>query len=312
MTTPTALQTSGVVLPRSVATVITGKAKDTSTIAALSPSKPELFNDETYLVFTGNSEAEVVAEGAAKDYYEQTATPIVAKRVTVQTTTRVSKQLKWADEDSQLEIIDAIQEDQAYAIGRALDYIVYHAINPKSGAALDGFTPLTAMTGVNDVYLGAEIASATNAQLIASFDNMAGGVNETYDINGFAMAKAYANALRKIRTSDSLQRLYPNIPLNLKVGEFEGVPAACSSTVNGGLALTPTNVLAVMGDFSLIKWGMVRDMMAEVIEYGDPDGQGDLKRYNQIAYRTEAVLGYAVVNPSAFSVLYSGEEPEYS
>jgi hypothetical protein len=43
-----ALQTSGIVLPRSVATVVTGKAKDASTIAALSPSKPEIFEDETY------------------------------------------------------------------------------------------------------------------------------------------------------------------------------------------------------------------------------------------------------------------------
>ena len=309
---PTALQTSGVVLPRSVATVVTGKAKDTSTIATLSPSKPEIFNDETYLVFTGNSEAEVVAEGAAKDYYEQTTAPVVAKRVTIQTTTRVSKQLKWADEDDQLKIIDAIQEDQALALGRALDYVVYHAINPKTGQALNGFTPLTAMSGVNDVYLGATAKAATDAQLIAAFDNMAEEVNETYDINGFALSKAYANALRRIRTKDRMQRLYPNVPLNLKVGEFEGVNAACSSTVNGGLAVTPTNVLAIMGDYSLIKWGMVRDMMAEVIEFGDPDGQGDLKRYNQIAYRTEAVLGYAVVNPAAFSILYAGEEPEYS
>ena len=309
---PTALQTSGVVLPRSVATVITGKAKDTSTIAALSPSKPEIFDDETYLVFTGNSEAEVVAEGAAKGSYEQETANVVAKRVTVQTTTRVSNQLQWADEDNQLEIISAIQEDQAKAIGRALDYIVYHAINPKSGLALDGFTPLTAMAGVNDVYLGAAIAAATEAQLIASFDNMADEVNETYDINGFAMSKAYANALRKIRIKNTMQRLYPNIPLNLQVGEFEGVSAACSSTVNGGLAQTPTNVLGIMGDFGLIKWGLVRDMTAEIIPYGDPDNQGDLKRYNQVAYRTEAVLGYAVVNPSAFSVLYAGEEPEYS
>lgn len=309
---PTALQTSGVVLPRSVATVITGKAKDTSTIAALSPSKPEIFDDETYLVFSGNSEAEVVAEGAAKGSYEQEVGNVVAKRVTVQTTTRVSNQLQWADEDNQLEIISAIQEDQALAIGRALDYIVYHAINPKSGLALDGFTPLTAMSGVNDVYLGAEIASATDAQLIAAFDNMAEEVNETYDINGFAMSKAYANALRKIRIKNTMQRLYPNIPLSLKVGEFEGVPAACSSTVNGGLAQAPTGVLGIMGDFGLVKWGLVRDMTAEIIPYGDPDNQGDLKRYNQVAYRTEAVLGYAVVNPSAFSVLYGGEEPEYS
>ena len=26
-----------------------------------------------------------------------------------------------------------------------------------------------------------------------------------------------------------------------------------------------------MGDFSLIKWGMVRDLTSEIIAYGDPD-----------------------------------------
>ena len=129
---------------------------------------------------------------------------------------------------------------------------------------------------------------------------------------GLAWILVYCVSRKTIRTKDEMHRLYPNVPLNLKVGEFEGVNAACSSTVNGGLAQTPTNVLAIMGDFSLIKWGMVRDMMAEIIEFGDPDGQGDLKRYNQVAYRTEAVLGYAVVNPAAFSVLYAGAEPDYS
>ena len=51
---------------------------------------------------------------------------------------------------------------------------------------------------------------------------------------------------------------------------------------------------------------MVRDITAEVIEYGDPDNTGqDLKGYNQIAYRTEAVLAYAVLDPKAFAVLKS-------
>ena len=68
-------------------------------------------------------------------------------------------------------------------------------------------------------------------------------------------------------------------------------------TVNAGAG---NDVLAIMGDFSLIKWGLIRDMTAEVIEYGDPDGQGDLKRYNQVAYRTEAVLCHAVLDASGF------------
>ncbi len=54
-----------------MATEIVNKAKDTSTIASLSPSTP-LFSDADYLVFNGKSEAEVVAEGAVKSSYQQT------------------------------------------------------------------------------------------------------------------------------------------------------------------------------------------------------------------------------------------------
>lgn len=300
-----ALQTSGIVLPKSVIPAIFTQTKDTSTIAALSPSKPEVFADETYLVFNGNAEAEVVAEGAQKSAYNESVNPVVANRATIQTTTRVSNQLKWADEDDQLRIIGAIQEDQALALGRALDYLVYHAVTPKTGAVITGYTALTAATGVNDVYLGATVAAATNNQLITSIDNMATAVNDLYDINGFALSKTYANALRKIR-NDSLARLYPEIPLSLKVGNIEGIPAAVSGTVNGRKNATTSNVLAFMGDYSLIKWGLVRNIKAEVIEYGDPDGAGDLKRLNQIAYRTEAVLAWAVLDPAAFAILHSG------
>lgn len=306
-----ALSTSGIVLPKSVVPVIGTKAKDSSVIAALSPAKPEIFADETYLVFNGNSEAEVVAEGAQKGAYAQTASPVVANRATIQTTTRVSNQLKWADEDNQLQIVDSIIADQARAMGRALDYLAFHAVNPKTGSVLSGYTALSAATDVNDVYLGKTLAAAQDADFIDSIDNLVEAVNDLYDINGFALSKKYANALRKIRVQSTYARLYPEIPLNLNVGSIEGVNAAVSGTVNGRLMNSGagTDILGIMGDFSLIKWGFVRDIRAEVIEYGDPDGAGDLKRLNQVAYRTEAVLAWAVVDPAAFAILHTGTAP---
>ena len=187
-------------------------------------------------------------------------------------------------------------------MGRALDYIVYHAINPKSASAISGYTALTAASGINKVALGAVLASATDAQFVASIDAMADAVNDLHEINGVALSKKYANALRKIRVSSTYMRLFPEIPLNLNVGNLEGIPAACSGTVNARLTNSGAgnDVLAIMGDFSLIKWGLVRDMTAEIIEFGDPDGQGDLKRYNQVAYRTEAVLCHALLDASGF------------
>ena len=139
-----AANTSKVVLPREVVTTLINKVKDTSTIAALSPSVPQKFEDKTYLIFNPTAEAEVVAEGAKKGSYEVSTTPIVAKRVKVVTTTRVSDELRWADEDNQLEIVTNIIADQTGAMGRALDYVIYHAVNPKDGAALAGYEALTA------------------------------------------------------------------------------------------------------------------------------------------------------------------------
>ena len=289
-----ALDTSKVLLPKEVATAITKRAKDTSTIAALSPSEPQLFLDKDYMVFTGNSEAEVVAEGAQKSSYEETITPVVGKRFKVQTTTRLSNELQWADEDAKLEITSKILADQAAAMGRVLDYVIYHAFDPKKKTTLEGFNAL-AKTAVG--------VTATDDR-VADIDSLAEAVSDEYDINGIAMSKTMANELRKIRVPSTGQRFYPEIPINLQVGNLDGIPAATSGTVNGRLITPATGILAFLGDSRLIKWGMVRDIWSEIIEYGDPDNTGnDLKGVNQIAYRTEAMYSYAILDPKGIAVL---------
>lgn len=290
------LATNKVTLPREVITTLINKAKDTSTIAALSPSEPQKFNDREYMVFNPTSEAEVVAEGAKKGSYEASVSAVAANRVKVVTTTRVTSELRWSDEDNQLEIIQNIIADQAAAIARALDYVVYHGVDPKSGAALANFTALTA---------GAHSVTADD-DLIASIDALSGELVD-YEVNGFALSPKLAYDMRTLRVPSTGMRMFPEIPLSLtKTGSVDGIPAAVSGTVNGRKAATATNVLGIMGDFSLIKWGMARDILSEVIEYGDPDNTGqDLKGANQVAYRTEAVLAYAVLDPSGFSVLKS-------
>lgn len=39
----------------------------------------------------------------------------------------------------------------------------------------------------------------------------------------------------------------------------------------------------------------------EVIQYGDPDGQGDLKRTNEVVLRAEAWIGWGILNKDAFA-----------
>lgn len=288
-----AIDSTKIALPRDVAAEIVSKARDTSTIQTLSAAEPALFRDVEHMVFTREPEAEFVGEGKQKADATAEFEPVPGGIHKAQVTVRLSDEVVWADEDNQLQIIDSIVAASAAAVGRALDYGVFHAVNPRDGAAIDSMTALTA---------GATSVTATDDPT-ADFDSLVDAVNADYDVTGIALSKTWANTLRKVRVKNTMQRLYPEIPLNLKAGSIEGVPAATSSTVNGKLAATATNVLAILGDFDLIKWGIVRDLGLEIIQTGDPDGLGDLKRLNQIAYRTEVVYSWAVLDPKGFAVL---------
>lgn len=288
-----ALTTANIKLPTEVAQEILRKAQDSSTIQVLSPSTPALFKNVENVIFTKEPEAEFVGEGASKSSMDPEFTPVKGEIHKAQVTVRMSDEVRWADEDSQLGIIDAITDASAKAVGRALDYGVYHGINPATGTSVEGMTTLTA---------GANAVTATS-DASADLDSLVEKVNESYDVSGIALSKKWANQLRKIRVAATGQRLYPEIPINLQTGSLDGIAAATSSTVNGSLAKAATNVLAILGDFDLIKWGIVRDLGLEIIETGDPDGLGDLKRLNQIAYRTEIVYSWAVLDPKGFAVL---------
>lgn len=289
------MNTGDIKLPKEVARLITAKARDTSTVQALSASTPVLFRDMDHMIFTQEPEAEFVAEGAAKSPTPVGMEPVTAGIHKAQVTVRLSDEVKWADEDNQLQIVDSIVEASAAAMGRALDYGVYHAVSPLGGGAISGVTSL----------VSAATAITQTPDALADLDSLVDAVNEDYEVTGIALSKPWANALRKIRVKDTGQRQFPEIPLDLKVGSLDGIRAATSSTVNGRRAAEATKVLAILGNFDLIKWGIIRDLGLEVIETGDPDGLGDLKRYNQVAYRTEVVYSWAVLDPLAFSVLKS-------
>ncbi|WP_217640498.1 hypothetical protein [Arthrobacter woluwensis] len=88
---------------------------------------------------------------------------------------------------------------------------------------------------------------------------------------------------------------YPNLGFGTNVTDFLGVPAATGNTVSGTPEAADTKLRAIVGDFQNgIRWGVQRELPVELIRYGDPDGQGDLMRNNQIALRLEIVYGWYV------------------
>ena len=290
-----ATNTTNIKLPVEIAKDLVSKVADTSVIQTLSASSPAIFANRASILFTQDPEAEIVGESTQHSSQTAGLKPVdhITKKLSV--TVRFSNEVQWADEDSQLQIVDAIVDKSAAALGRGLDYLVFHGLNPATGMAATGLTALTA---------GATAVTATT-DAVADLDALADAVDPGYSISGIGLSKAYASSLRKVRVKNTGLRMFPEIPINLNTGVVDGLAAATSNTVSGTLAKTATKVLAVMGDFNLIKWGIVRDINIETIETGDPDGLGDLKRLGQIAYRAEVVYSYAVIDPKGFAVLKS-------
>ncbi len=290
-----ATNTTNIKLPVEIAKDLVSKVADTSVIQTLSASSPAIFANRASILFTQDPEAEIVGESAQHSSQTVGLKPVDHTIKKLSVTVRFSNEVQWADEDSQLQIVDAIVDKSAAALGRGLDYLVFHGLNPATGVAASGLTALTA---------GATAVTATTDPA-ADLDALADAVDPGYSISGIGLSKAYASSLRKVRVKNTGLRMFPEIPINLNTGVVDGLAAATSNTVSGTLAKTATKVLAVMGDFNLIKWGIVRDINIETIETGDPDGLGDLKRLGQIAYRAEVVYSYAVVDPKGFAVLKS-------
>ena len=119
MATP--FSTTNIKLPSQVADELVSKVADTSVIQTLSASSPAIFANRSSILFTKDPEAEVVGENAPHNPSEAKTEPIdhIIKKLSV--TVRFSDEVRWADEDNQLKIVDAIVDKSSAALGRGLD-----------------------------------------------------------------------------------------------------------------------------------------------------------------------------------------------
>lgn len=276
---------------------ILDKARDASVISKLSTSEPQLFLTTNYTRFTNDIEAEFVDESGNKGSQKLGFDSVPTVRKKAQVTLRFSQEAEFADADQRRGMLAAMQGKMGDALARALDFAVLHGLNPVSKAALTGVTPLA--TAANQ--------ATASKDAVKDIDALPNAIIEAgYIPNAIALDPKYANELRQIRGGSENARAFPEINLDPRQNSnVAGYTAAVSGTVSADrLGLdTATGIKAIMGDYGLIKWGLVRDMALKRIEYGDPDGHGDLQRMNEFAVRVECIYQWAVLDPKAFTVL---------
>ena len=292
-----AIITSNFVLPQEVASGIWKKAQDTSALARLSGQTPQKFGTGNVMVLTSAPKAELVGEGVQKSETPATYSNKTVVPYKLQVTTRCSDEVKWADEDYQLGILTDMIENAGIALGRALDIVGIHKINPLAGTVASSVTE-----GIIDTTNTATYSSSTGAD--AAIEAAAGLViADGYTPTGLALDPTFSFTLATQRDSQK-RRLYPELGFGRNAGAFEGMTLAVSDTVSASKeAASATGVLGIVGQFDAFKWGIQRDIRAHLIEAGDPDGQGDLNRLNQVAIRAEIVYGIGIMDLDAFAVI---------
>lgn len=292
------LATGSLSIPKQKIAPWLGKIQNGSCVASLSAQTPMTFGEgESWTFDIG--EAEYVAEGGAKGASTVTATSKPIKPFKFHKTLRFNEEVLWADEDRQLEVVDEILDLIQPALSRALDFGVFHEINPASGAVVAAMNG-----GLTDTTNLVEYAAADKPYVsLDAADALV--LADGYVPRDIALDPTYAAKFSALRGANSEQKLYPNFRLGVETSELDGHRASVSNTVRGtGVLATDTKVLGFVGDFSAIRWGVQKSIGLEVIKFGDPDGGGDLKRYNQVAFRAEVVYGWGIADLNAFSKIH--------
>lgn len=276
-----------------------GKIRYGSAVASLSTPTPMTYGEgETWTFDIG--EAEYVGEGAAKGASSVTPTTKTIKPFKFHKTLRFNQEVMWADEDRRLEVVDEILDLIQPSLSRALDFGVFHEINPTGGAVVAAMNGGLTDTTNTVEYVGTGAGAQKPYVSLDAADALvlAGG----YIPRDIALDPFYAAKFSALRGTNSEQKLYPNFRLGTEVSELDGHRASVSNTVRAlGVAAVATNTIGFVGNFDAIRWGVQKSIGLEVIQYGDPDGGGDLKRNNQVAFRAEVVYGWGVADLNAFA-----------
>ena len=291
--------TSGTLFKPELVTELFSKVKGHSALAKLSGASPMPFAGTDTFIFTMDGEAAIVGEGAQKPAGDAALTSVTIKPIKFVYQHRVTDEFIRLSEEKQIPYLRTYADGFAKKIARGMDIAAMHGVNPATGSA-------SAIVGTNSFQ-----GTVTDASHIITYnsstpdDNIdaAVGAIQTSDgiVTGIAMAPAMGAAIGAMKMTDSGAAMYPEFRFGGNPAAFGALASDINSTVAFG---TNQKLRAIVGDFAnAFKWGYAENITLEIIQYGDPDGQGDLKRTNEIVLRSEAYIGWGILDANSFALI---------
>lgn len=288
--------TAGTNFPPELVAEMFNKVNGHSALAKLSAQTPIPFNGETIFVFSAGGEASIVGEGENKPAGDAAVTPKTIRPIKFVYQHRMSNEFIY-NAESKLNYLQTFADGFAKKIARGLDIAAMHGINPADLAdasfkATNSFDGL--VTGNTVTYAAANVDANIDAavQMVIADGNV---------VNGIALSPTAGAAMAAIKVNGVPQ--YPEFRFGGNPDAFYGM----GSDVNGTVSVTGTATGSdtdhvIVGDFqNAFRWGYAKNIPLEVIEYGDPDGLGDLKRTNEVVLRAEAFIGWGILDADAFA-----------
>lgn len=290
-------------LPGTMVGVVRDHAIDAGVLPQLTPEQPTIFGPVKGAVFSGVPRAKIVGESEQKPASQGAKiTSWTAQPIKLVTQQRISDEFMWGDTDYRLGVVQGIVAPAIGAsIGRAVDLIAFHGINPATGVSAS-----QVKTSIANTKNFVSTSTSPTEDLTKAVGMLAGhGVNIP---NGVALNPefSYQLATEVYPKGAALagQPIYPQATF-AGMDSWRGLKTVKSSTVSGEPEISlNVPIQAIIGDWSRVHWGFQRNFPISIIEYGDPDQTGrDLKAYNEVLMRAEAVVYVAIEDPNSFAAV---------
>lgn len=279
--------------PAQLATEMFSLVRGHSSLAKMCGAQPIPFNGKDVFTFNFSSDVSVVGESAAKPAGDAAIAPVQIRPVKVVYQSRVSDEFVYGAEEAKLQYLKAFAEGFAIKLAAGLDKMALHGINPAAGSASSvignnhiDYAVGHYNTGSNVVEYthGTDAADAKIETALAKIDAP----------NGIILNKTMRDDIAGQTTNNG--RKYPEFAWGATPETLGGMTLDTNATAGSDYA--------IVGDFNSFMWGYAKELPLEVIEYGNPDGGTyDLKQSNEVLLRSEAYIGWGILNAADFAIV---------
>ncbi|OFQ34005.1 major capsid protein [Corynebacterium sp. HMSC072D12] len=281
-------------LPRSVSDEIWKLATEEAIVPSLAKAHPVILGENLVPVLTKRPAASIIGEGQNKvdsslEVGAKAIKPIKAVVGLEFTMETVHK--------NPAGVLDMISSELSDSLSRQIDLAVLHGRQASDGKPLSGNPEFLAQTTKKVALSGKP--EAVDKELWDGYNQVVGG-DKPLGFNGFALDPRLVGQLANARDKEG-RRTNPDIPMGGSVATYSGQSVRVSRSVSGQVdASADTNIRGFGGDWTALRFGRALDIGLKRIEYGDPFGNGDLQRRNSVAFMTEVIFGWGILDLDAF------------